>query len=170
MLLLSGGYQAYFLQIFPQMIIKNTWKRNMVEDKPLVVFDLNIILDVLQERKDFYSFSARLLAGAETGAIQGLLVAHSVTTLFYLISKDKSPEQARVTLTSLLQFLKIAPVGQETIEQALNLPYRDFEDAVQMIAALQVRADYLLTRNVRDYQPAPMEVVQPVDLLAALQL
>jgi len=142
----------------------------MVEDKPRVVFDLNIILDVLQEQKDFYHFSARLLASAETGAIQGWLAAHSVTTLFYLIAKDRSPEQARVTLTSLLQFLKIAPVSQETIEQALNLPYRDFEDAVQMIAALQIHADYLLTRNVRDFQPAPMEVVQPVELLAVLKL
>lgn len=141
----------------------------MAADKLQVLFDLNIILDVLQERKDFYDFSARLLAYAETGGIQGWLAAHSVTTLFYLIAKDKSPEQARVTLTSLLQFLKIAPVDQNTIEQAMNLPYRDFEDAVQMIAALQIHADYLLTRNVRDYRPAPMEVMQPVDLLAILK-
>jgi predicted nucleic acid-binding protein len=141
----------------------------MAADNLQVLFDLNIILDVLQERKDFYDFSARLLAYAETGVIQGWLAAHSVTTLFYLISKDKSPEHARVTLTSLLQFLKIAPVDQNTIEQALNLPYRDFEDAVQMMTALQVHADYLLTRNVRDYQPAPMEVVQPVELLAILK-
>ena len=28
----------------------------MAEDKLQVVFDLNIILDVLQERKDFYAF------------------------------------------------------------------------------------------------------------------
>ena len=141
----------------------------MAADKSQVLFDLNIILDVLQERTDFYDFSAHLLAYAETGIIQGWLAAHSVTTLFYLIAKDKSPEQARVTLTSLLQFLKIAPVDQNTIEQALNLPYRDFEDAVQMMAALQIHADYLLTRNVRDYQPAPMEVIQPVELLAILK-
>jgi predicted nucleic acid-binding protein len=141
----------------------------MATDKLQVLFDLNIILDVLQERQDFYDFSARLLAYAETGVIQGWLAAHSITTLFYLIAKDQSPEQARVTLTSILQFLKIAPVDQNTIEQALNLPYRDFEDAVQMIAALQIHADYLLTRNVRDYQPAPMEVVQPVELLAVIQ-
>ena len=141
----------------------------MAEDKPQVLFDLNILLDVLQERKDFYDFSARLLAYAETGAVQGWLAAHSITTLFYLIARDKSPEQAQVTLTSLLQFLKIAAVDQNTIEQALNLPYRDFEDAVQMMAALQIHADYLLTRNVSDYQPAPMEVVQPVELLAILK-
>lgn len=88
--------------------------------------------------------------------------------MFYLIAKDKSPEQARVTLTSLLQFLKIALVDHETIEQALNLPYRDFEDAVQVIAALQVHADYLLTRTARDYQPPPLAIVQPAELLAIL--
>ncbi len=136
------------------MIIKNPWKINIEADKSQVLFDLNIILDVLQERKDFYDFSARLLAYAETGIIQGWLAAHSVTTLFCLIAKDKSPEQARVTLTSLLQFLRIASVDQNKIEQALNLLYRDFEDPVQMMAALQIHADYLLTRNVRDYQPA----------------
>ncbi len=141
----------------------------MGNDKTQVLFDLNIILDVLQEREEFYDYSARLLAMAETGSIQGWLAAHSITTLFYLIAKDRSPEQARVTLTSLLQFLKIAPVDQNTIEQALNLPYRDFEDAVQMMAALQIRADYLLTRNVKDYQPAPLDVIQPVELLTILK-
>lgn len=67
-----------------------------------------------------------------------------------------------------MQFMKIVPVDQSTIEQALNLPYRDFEDAVQMMAAVQVRADYVLTQNRRDCQPAPMEVIQPVYLAAIL--
>ena len=85
-----------------------------------------------------------------------------------MIAKDKSPGQARVAITSLLQFLRIAPIDQNTIEKALNLPYRDFEDAVQMIAALQIQTDYLLTRNVKDYQPAPLAVIQPAELLAIL--
>jgi predicted nucleic acid-binding protein len=140
----------------------------MADRRLNILFDLNILLDVLQNRSEFYELSARLLARAEKGEIQGWLSAHSVTTLFYLIAKDTSQDQARVSITSMLQFLKIASVDQKTIEQALNLPYRDFEDAVQMIAALQIGADYLLTRNVRDYQPAPMAVVQPAELLAVL--
>jgi len=140
----------------------------MAEKKLVVLFDLNILLDVLQARPQFYDLSARLLADAETGKIQGWLAAHSVTTLFYLISKGHSPDQAQVTLTSLLQFLQIAPVNQNVIEQALNLPYRDFEDAVQMSAALQIHADYLVTRNEKDFQPAPLPVVQPAELLAIL--
>ena len=142
--------------------------KNMGEHKLNVVFDLNILLDVLQAREPFYEFSARLLAVAETGKIQGWLAAHSVTTLFYLIAKDKSSDQARVTLTNLLQFLKISPVNETTIEQALNLPYRNFEDAVQAASALQIHADFLVSRNIKDYQPAPLPVVQPAELLALL--
>ena len=140
----------------------------MAGDKLDVLFDLNILLDVLQDRPGFYADSARLLSLAETGSIQGWLAAHSITTLFYLIARDKSPDQARVAITGLLQFVKIALTDQNTVEQALNLPYRDFEDAVQMIAALQIKAQYLVTRNVRDYSPALLAVIQPAELLAIL--
>ena len=133
-----------------------------------VLFDLNIILDVLQERQPFYEISAQLLAHAETGKIQGFVAPHSLTTLFYLIQKDQSASYARVTITNLLQILKIAAVDQSTIGQALGLSYKDFEDAVQMMAAIQCKADYLVTRNVKDFQPAPLSVIQPSELLAII--
>jgi len=133
-----------------------------------VLFDLNIILDVLQEREPFYEISAQLLAHAETGKIHGFIAPHSLTTLFYLIQKDQSASHAKVTITNLLQILKIATIDQSTIEQALSLPYNDFEDAVQMMAAVQCKADYLVSRNVKDFQPAPLSVVQPSELLALI--
>jgi predicted nucleic acid-binding protein len=133
-----------------------------------VLIDLNLILDVLQQREPFYLLSARVLAAAETGLIEGYVAAHTLTTLFYLIAKDQSPETARVSLTELLQFLAVAAVDQDTIEQALTLPYKDFEDAVQMTSAVQVGAKYLVTRDVRDYKAGPLAVVQPAELLALL--
>ena len=137
-------------------------------NEPVVLIDLNILLDVLQKREPFYETSASLLAAVETGKIQGYIAAHSLTTLFYLIQKDRSSAEARATITNLLQFIKIAPVNQNTIEQALNLDYRDFEDAVQMISAIQCKSVCLVTRNVKDYQPALLPVMQPVDFLGTL--
>ena len=136
--------------------------------KPRVLIDLNIILDTLQQRQPHYEFSARVLASAENQTIEGFISAHSVTTLFYLISKDISAEMARSVITQLLTILQVAPVTQETIEQALSLPYRDFEDAVQMTAALQSRVDYLVTRNSQDYEPSLIPVLLPVELLAII--
>jgi len=137
--------------------------------KPKVLIDLNLVLDVLQKREPFYAASAGVLACAETGLVEGLVAAHTLTTLFYLVAKDQSAERARVTLTELLQFLSVAPVDQAAIEQALNLPYPDFEDAVQMMAAVQAGAQYLVTRNVQDYRAGPLPVLQPAELLALVQ-
>jgi len=119
--------------------------------KPTVLIDLNILLDVLQKREPFYETSARLLALIETGKIKGFIASHSITTLFYLIKKDRSTAEAKAIITNLLQFIKVATVDQSTIEQALNLDYPDYEDAVQMISAVQCKADYLITRNCKDY-------------------
>lgn len=136
--------------------------------KPAVLIDLNILLDVLQKREPFFEASAGLLAVVETGQIDGYVAAHSITTLFYLIQKGNSASDARATITNLLQFIKIIAVDQSTIEQALNLNFRDFEDAVQMISAVQNKMDCIVTRNVKDYQPALLPVMQPVDFLGTL--
>jgi predicted nucleic acid-binding protein len=133
-----------------------------------VLIDLNVILDVLQRREAFYDTSARVLAAAETGLVNGWVAADSLTTLFYLLARYQSPEQARVALTDLLTFLSVAAVDQEIIEQALNLPYPDFEDAVQMMSAVRSGAQYLVARNVRDYRLGPLPVIQPAELLALI--
>ena len=135
---------------------------------PSVLIDLNVLLDVLQKREPFYATSAGLLAAVEMGRVQGYLAAHSLTTLFYLIQKSKSSSEARAAITNLLQFIKIAPVDQSTVEQALNLDYPDFEDAILMITAVQCKVDCLVTRNVKDYQPALLPVMQPVEFLGSL--
>jgi hypothetical protein len=106
-----------------------------------VLFDLNIILDVLQWREPFYDASARALVCAETGSVEGWVAAHSLPTLCCLRGKYGSAEQARVAVSEMLSFLSVPTVGQEVIEQAPYLPYQDFEDAVQMIAAVCTGAD-----------------------------
>lgn len=135
-----------------------------------VLIDLNVILDTLQRREPFYAASARVLASAEIGLIEGFVAAHSLTTLFYLIAKAQSAERARVTLAELLRFLAVATVDQTIIKEALNLPYHDFEDAVQMTAAVQAGAQYLITRNVQDFEAGPLPVLRPAELLALLSL
>lgn len=137
-------------------------------NKPVVLIDLNVILDVLQMREPHYHASAQLLAKVETGLLIGFLAAHNLTTLYYLLDKDKSSREARAVITTLLQFMCIAPVDQGVIEQALNLEYQDFEDAVTMIAAIRCKADYLISRNEKDFKPALLPVVKPVDFLGTL--
>jgi predicted nucleic acid-binding protein len=137
-------------------------------DNLQVLIDLNVILDVLQRREPFYEMSARVLASVETSRITGWVTAHSPTTLFYFLAKHRSADQARVALTELLNLLSVAPVDHAVIEQALNLPYQDLVGAVQMMAAVQIGADCVITRNPRDYRPGLLAALLPAELLALL--
>jgi len=132
------------------------------------LLDVNVILDVLQRRKPFYEDSAAVMAAAETGRLAGLVAAHSVTTLFYLLANYGSPDTARVHILELLSVLTVAPVDGHVLEQALALPYRDLEDAVQMAAARQAGADYLVTRDRAGYGSGPLPALAPAELLALL--
>jgi len=117
------------------MTTKNIPMKNTT-NKPSILIDLNILLDVFQKRERFFENSARVLALIESGFVKGFVSAHIVMTLYYLFQKGRSTADAKAAITNLLKFLLVAPINQETIEQALNLEMNDFEDAVQMIAAI----------------------------------
>jgi hypothetical protein len=62
----------------------------------------------------------------------------------------------------------VAPFDGHVLDQALALPYRDLEDAVQMAAARQAGADYLVTRDRSGYAAGPLPALAPIELLALL--
>lgn len=141
-----------------------------MSDKSVILIDLNVVLDVFYKREPFYELSARVLSLVESGQVIGYFASHSLPTLFYMLKKDQEVKNAKMVVSNLLQILKVASVDQVTIEQALKLDYKDFEDAIQMSSALQCKADYLITRNSKDFQPPLIPVMSPVEFLAIANL
>ncbi len=135
---------------------------------PRVLLDVNVILDVLQRREPFLADSASVMAAVESGRCEGLIAAHTVTTLFYLMTKHASATVARVHVIELLRVLKVAQVDQGVLEEALALPYADIEDAVQMAAAERAGAEYLVTRDRAGYSAGPLPTLAPGELLPLL--
>jgi predicted nucleic acid-binding protein len=134
--------------------------------KPCLLLDANVALDVLAKREPHYASSAAVWALVEQGKAEGLLAAHTITTLHYLVARYLDRRRANLTITKLLQVFAVAPVNQDVILKALALNWPDFEDAVQMAAAFSAQADYLVTRNPKDFKDELVRVVQPGDLPA----
>lgn len=131
-----------------------------------VLLDLNVILDVLMRREPFFVDAARLWALAETDQIDGFVAAHSFTTLFYLYRRQADNQGANQSIRGILQVFDVAGVDRNVIEKALDLGWRDFEDAVQLMAATGSACDYLVTRNPNDFPDQILTVVQPAEFLA----
>jgi predicted nucleic acid-binding protein len=139
----------------------------MVE-APRVLLDVNVVLDALQSREPSSDDAVRVLACAESRAFTGLLAAHTVTTLFHLMARHASPAVARVQIGELLSILSVAAVDQDVLHAALALPVSDFEDCVQMAAARQAGADYVVTRDRVGFAAGPVPTRTPAELLALL--
>ena len=133
-----------------------------------VLFDVDVVLDVLANRLPFAEHSSKALALAEAGVITGLIAAHTVTTLHYLLRRDLGSSRTKTILGDLLRVVDVAPVDDERIRLALAMGWRDFEDAVQAACAEKAECDFLVTRNKNDFKKATTPVVEPAELLALI--
>jgi len=86
-----------------------------------VLFDTNVVLDLLLDRKPFSLDAARCFSRVEAGEIEGWLCGTTVTTLHYLIRKSVGATRAREGISLLLSLFEIAPVNKAVLESALNL-------------------------------------------------
>jgi predicted nucleic acid-binding protein len=125
------------------------------------LFDTNVVLDLLLDREPFSLDAARCLSRVEAGEVEGWLCGTTVTTLHYLIRKSVGVTKAREGISLLLSLFEIAPVNKATLERALNLPFKDFEDAVLHESARLVNADVIITRNTADFKHSNIPVRLP---------
>lgn len=130
--------------------------------------DTNVVLDVLAQREPWFDDSARLLAHVEQGGATGHIAAHTLTTLHYLLARHLGQGKTAAVLIDLTAMLRVEPVDHGVLQQALALGWRDFEDAVQAVTAAQCQADYLVTRNPRDFKQSLIPVITPAEFLALL--
>jgi predicted nucleic acid-binding protein len=126
-----------------------------------VLFDVNVVLDVLLDRKPHADASAAAWAAVETGTAEGFLAAHAVTTIHYLIRKERSTARTKGTLSAILRVFEIAAVDSAVIREALQLSCSDFEDAVTAAAARNAHCDYILTRDPNGFRGSPVRILTP---------
>jgi predicted nucleic acid-binding protein len=133
-----------------------------------VLLDLNVLLDVVQNREGLYPGSARLLSRVAVGEIEGCLAGHALTTLFYLVARYATRGQAKELVDWLLRTVEIAPQGRAEILRARSLPMTDFEDAATASAAEATACEAIATRNLTDFVGSPVPAMTPEELLAQL--
>ena len=130
-----------------------------------VFLDANIIIDVVQNRTDFVEESSKVLQSGLEGLIDLCASDVTFTTVSFYARKQRTTEQLYEIMQSLRDFIDVAPTGKIAIDWALQRKAKDFEDSVQYYAALRTGADYIVSRNVRDYPFDDIPVVTPQDFL-----
>jgi len=135
-----------------------------------VLFDTNVILDLLLDRKPHAEAAAFLVARVERSELTGYVCATTITTIFYLATKVVGVEAARVQIKKILELFDVALVSQSVLETALTSGFSDFEDAVLYEAAKHAIVDCIVTRNIKDFKLATLPIYLPSELEAMCAL
>ena len=133
-----------------------------------VLFDSDVLLDVLAQRQPFVVASAQSLNTVMQKQVEGYVSGHAVTNIFYILRRQIGSEAARELLERLLQHIQVASVNDDVIRQALQSPITDFEDAVTSAAANIAGLEIIVTRNTSDFTASSVSAMVPEDFLAML--
>src|SRR5690625_5268415 len=124
-----------------------------------ILFDTNVILDVLLERKLFFKASSQILGYAELNKIDGWICRTTVTTKHYLMAKALTRQKTEEHLRSLFKIFHISTINRIVLEDALADNFKDYEDAVIYHSAVLANVAAILTRNQKDFQQDRKSVV-----------
>jgi len=133
-----------------------------------ILFDTNVILDVLLKRELFVADAVKLFNAVEESAINGFVCANSISTIAYLLQRHEGKQFAADNIALLLEMFEVAAVNRITLTDSLTCGFNDFEEAIIYNSALQVNADGIVTRNVKDFKAAKINIYQPYELRVAI--
>ena len=130
-----------------------------------VLVDTNIILDVLCNRKDFIEDSLQVFRCCEVGRLTGYISALSVPNILYIMRKELDESKIKEIIHTLTSIFSVVELRESDLLNALDLEFKDYEDALQGISAKRIGADFIVTRNTKDSTASPVPAVLPGELL-----
>jgi predicted nucleic acid-binding protein len=126
-----------------------------------ILLDTNVILDVFLNRQPHVKASSAVWTAVENGFVEGMLAAHAITTIHYLVRKEHGTAAARRMVGAILRVFRVARVDADVIEDALRSPSADFEDAVTASAAVIAGCDIIVTRDPKGFRGSQVRVMTP---------
>ena len=129
------------------------------------LIDTNIILDVFCKRPDFYEDSAKVFKLCEVKRISGVISALSIPNIMYILRKELDAKKTKEILDNLSLIFSIADLKADDLKKAADMGFKDYEDAVQSACAARIKANYIITRNIRDFTMSKVAAIRPTELL-----
>ncbi len=140
-----------------------TGKKSMVNK---ILVDTNILLDYLLEREPFFDDAKRVILSCIDGNVKGCIAAHSISNMFFILRKDYSVKERREVLSNLCSIFDVEGIDKTKLLAGLaNKDFSDFEDCLQMECAKAYGAEYIVTRNISDYEASEVSAIMPKEYL-----
>lgn len=131
-----------------------------------ILIDTNIALDLLQARKDYVEDALYIFALGEQKKLELCLSADSLSTIFFVIEKNKDARTAREAISKLLDFVTLCSLDESAVLRGIALDFVDVENAFICAVAMKAGCSAIITRNVKDFAHSPLPVLTSREFVA----
>lgn len=133
--------------------------------------DTNVLIDFLLERDDFYAAAASIVSYAAESDVSIAVSALTMVNANYIcIERCKMPlEIYERKINFLRNFIIVCNVDSSDVYNSYDNQWKDFEDGVQYYCATRNGANFIVTRNVKDFKGAALPTVLPDEALDIIQ-
>ena len=137
-----------------------------------VMIDTNVVLDDILTRFPNAENARKISQLVTDEEVNGYLTANCLTDIFYIISKIRDEPIARKTIKNLLLSYNVVSVDGQDCQKALDLPMRDFEDALAVACAEREGLDYIVTndRSFLSQTGLKVSTISPADFLMRFEV
>lgn len=129
-----------------------------------ILIDTNVILDVLCGRPEFVDDSLKVFKYCEANQITGCVSALSIPNIVYIMRKELDNEKIKDILNTLTSLFTIVDLRESDLIKGADLDFSDYEDALQSVCASRVKANYIVTRNIKDFKNSSVPAIKPSEL------
>jgi hypothetical protein len=123
-------------------------------------------MDFMVEREAFSETASELIDICLKKRIARCVAAHTIPNLYFILRKHMSTDERAEALLNICTTFKVIGIDAEKIKSALrNKDFKDFEDCLQDECAKEFEADYIVTRNLKDFEASVVPAIEPIELL-----
>ena len=133
-----------------------------------LLIDANILLDVLENRHPHVEASSLIWKLCEVVRAEGYSASLTFANLVYVMRKELGTDEVEEIWKKLRLIFYVADLTEKDMDYATAAKWEDFEDAIQSATASRVGADYIVTRNQKDFARSKVPAITPGNLLQHL--
>lgn len=131
-----------------------------------VFVDTDVCIDLLSGRKPFNNTAEILFSLADNRKVKIYVSSLSFSNIDYVLRSQYSSNHSRQLIGKFKTLVNVLPVDNKTIDLAIASDFNDFEDAIQHSCAIENNLTTIITRNVKDYKKASIDILTPETFMA----
>lgn len=130
-----------------------------------IMIDTNVIIDIFSKREKYYEKSLVTFLSILEGYDMPMIPTSTVTDIYFILKGYIGKKKALESISELCNSISLVDTKERDITDALTSKGPDFEDNVLASVAKRNSADYIITRNTKDFKYSKVKALTPEEFL-----